>query len=161
MLDSATLDDLEAKDGPLFYCEPVPAPGPDPRMWPELARQAAFIAFIRKSQPQLFAYALTNAGKRGPKAIAQAKAEGLIPGVFDTLVCWDVRTGNPDAPATVAWIEWKGFDKTGRPGKLSPAQIEFGNRKHRMGLSVACFYTVKGALQWLASLGAPIRGAVA
>lgn len=144
---------------PLFPVEEPGKPGLDPRLWPELERQRAFIGFLRKTQPKIKAFAIPNAGKRGFKAQAQAKAEGLLAGVFDVFVYWSAA--DSDQPATAAWIEWKGFDARGRPGKLSQAQIEHGNDLHRRGHKAACFYTVQAALDWLASLGAPVRGRIA
>ena len=149
---------LNAK--PVFYCEPAGKPGPDPRLWPELERQRAFVAFMRKTQPHIEVHAIPNAGKRGFAAQRQAKAEGLKSGVLDLFIGWDVRLATKDAPTTCAWIDFKGFDKNGRPGKLSQSQIEWGNSMQAKGFPVACFYTVKAALAWLRELGAPIRGAV-
>lgn len=159
----SAFDHLEAPldEKPLFYCEPAGKPGPDPAMWPELERQRAFVAFMRKTQPHLEVHAIPNAGKRGFKAQAQAKAEGLKAGVLDLFIGWDVALASPDAPATVAWIDFKGFDKNGRPGKLTKTQVEWGNAMLAKGYNVACFYTVKAALEWLQSIGCPIRGRVA
>lgn len=145
---------------PAFFVEPTPAPGPDPRMWPELERQRAFVAFMWKTQPHIEVHAIPNAGKRGFKAQAQAKAEGMKAGVFDLFAGWDVSHA-ADRACTVAWFEFKGFDAKGRPGKLTPAQVEWGNQMHAKGFPVACFFTVKAALEWLVSLGAPVRGRVA
>ena len=153
------LDALEAPTAPLFPVEPVPAPGPDPRLWPEIERQKAFITYIRRTSPDLIAFAIPNAGKRGFKAQRQFKAEGGRSGVFDTFVGWDWRLSNEADPArSCAWVELKGFSAAGRPGVLSPAQIEFGNDMHQRGFAVGCFYTATAALRWLASLGAPLRG---
>jgi len=156
--------DLESPlaPSPLF---PVEQPGKatgDPRLWPEIERLAAFVAFIRKTQqPQIKAYSNANDGKRGIKAQRDAKRLGLTPGVFDVTVLWDYREStNPDNPVAMAYVEFKGFDKNGRPGKLSQAQIEWGNSVHAKGHNVGCFYSAKTALLWLKSLGAPIRGAV-
>lgn len=146
---------------PLFPVEAPGKPGPDPAMWPELARQKAFVGFMRKTQPHIEVHAIPNAGKRGFKAQAQAKAEGLKSGVLDLFIGWDIGLASPSAPVTCAWIDFKGFDKNGRPGRLSANQIEWANAMHRKGFPVACFFTVKAALEWLASLGAPIRGRVA
>lgn len=142
---------------PLF---PVEAPGKAPAdlaMRPELARQKAFIAFLRKRAPLVSAFAIPNAAKRGMKAMNQAQGEGMRTGAFDTCVGWDVDDSTiPDAARSIAFCEFKGFSADGRPGKLSNAQIEFGNEWHRKGHAVACFYTASAALSWLRSLGAPI-----
>lgn len=154
------LEDLPAV--PLFPVEKPAKPTGDPHMWPELARQKAFIAFMRKTQPSIEVHAIPNAGKRGLKAQAQAKAEGLKAGVFDLFIGWDVKHASHNAPCTVAWIDFKGFDKNGRPGRLSASQIEWANRMKGLGYPVACFFTVKTALLWLRDeLGAPIRGNLA
>lgn len=155
-----TFADLERTDEtPLFFVEPRGDKPADPRMWSELARQKAFVAFMRKTQPQIEVHAIPNAGKRGFKAQAQVKAEGLKAGVFDLFIGWDVKHASHNAPCTVAWIDFKGFDKNGRPGKLSISQIEWANRMKGLGYPVACFFTVRAALLWLRDeLGAPIRG---
>ena len=155
-------DALEAPTAPLFPVEPTPAPGPDPRMWPEVERQKAFIAYIRKTSPELIAFAIPNAGKRSQWAAGRAKAEGLLPGAADLVVAWDWRKSLEADPArSCAWLELKGFDKHGKPGKLSAAQIDFGNSMTERGHAYGCFFTVKAAVSWLASLGAPVRGRVA
>ena len=159
MVDFAELES-PLKAEPLFYCEPPGKPGPDPRLWPELERQRAFVAFMRKTQPHIECHAIPNAGKRGFAAQRQAKAEGLKSGVLDLFIGWDIALGAPGKP-TVAWLDFKGFDKSGRPGRLSANQIEWANAMHGKGFHVACFFTVKAALDWLASLGAPIRGRIA
>lgn len=151
-------DHLEAdlKPVPLFLVE-----APDGRKdLSELDRQGWFVAFMRRTQPHIEVHANPNAGKRGPKAQRQAKTEGLKPGVFDITVAWDHRLSTIDAPVTVAWPEFKGYDSSGRAGKLTPAQIEWGNSMHDRGFPVACFFSAKSVIEWLRSLGAPIRGAV-
>lgn len=160
MADYTTFADLESPldPVPLFFVEPVPAPGPDPRLWPEEERQAAFIAHIVKTHSPVNACAIRNEGKRGYKEQRSMKRTGLKSGAFDTLIFWDVADATGDCPASVAMCEFKGFDKNGRPGKLSPSQIDYGNDLHRRGHKVGCFYTARAALSWLAGLGAPIRG---
>lgn len=147
---------------PEFFCEPVPSPGHDPRLWPEIERQAAFVAFMRKTQPHIEVHSNANAGKRGLTAQRQAKREGLKPGVFDVTVAWDYRDSTlPDPLHSLAFVEFKGFSAAGRPGELSAAQIEWGNAMSRRAFPVACFFTAKAALEWLRGLGAPIRGRIA
>lgn len=156
-----TFADLESPldPVPLFHVEQTGKATGDPRLWPEIERQAAFVAFIRKTQPQLHAFSNANDGKRGPKAQRDAKRLGLTPGVFDVTVLWNIaQSTNPANLVSMAFVEFKGFDKNGRPGKLSAAQIEWGNSAQAKGHNVACFYSAKSALKWLASLGAPIRG---
>lgn len=155
MLDSAALDALEAKDGPLF-----PVQEPDGRKdLSELDRQAWVVSYIRKTHPDIMVFATPNAGKRGFKAQAQAKREGLMAGVFDLTFCWDVRHARDDGP-TICWAEMKGYDSAGRAGKLSQPQIAWGNAMHQRGHKVACFFSAKSVIEWLRDLGAPIRGVV-
>ncbi len=124
----------------------------------ELARQSQFVSFLRTACPHMLVAAIPNAGKRGFNAQRQAKREGLLGGAFDTLITWSIEHASDDCPATMAMVEWKGFDARGRAGTLSQAQIDFGNRLHRQGHNVACFFSAKSAVDWLRSLGAPIRG---
>lgn len=157
MADPAIFDGLESPltEEPLF---PVEAPDGRKDM-PELDRQKAFVSWLRKKCPHIVVCAIPNAAKRGQKAMNQARAEGMVPGAFDTFVAWDYRQATKDAPASVAFIEWKGYDARGSAGKLSPQQIDFGNRLHRQGHAVACFFSARTAIDWLRSLGAPIGGA--
>lgn len=146
---------------PLFLVEAPGKPGTDPRLWPEAERQAAFISYLRRTSPKIIARAIRNEGKRGMYERRQMKRTGLLAGTFDTLILWDMADAtSDDCPRSVAMIEFKGFDKNGRPGKLSPQQIEFGNDLHKRGHAAACFYTASAAIDWLASLGAPIRGRI-
>ena len=98
------------------------------------------------SCPQVYARAIPNAGKRNPRL---AKLEGITAGLFDVQCTWNHGC---------AEVEFKGYDKNGRPGKLSLAQIEHGNRMTRLGFSVGCFFDEMNAIAWLQSLGAPVRG---
>jgi hypothetical protein len=123
----------------------------------ELDRQGQFVAFMRKVCPHMVVAAIPNAGKRGFKAQHQAKKEGMLSGAFDTLITWDIADAHPDCPSTMAMIEFKGFS-SGKAGSLSQQQIEFGNRLHKQGHKVACFFSARSAIEWLRELGAPIRG---
>lgn len=124
-----------------------PVQEPDGRRdWTELARQATLFRLVRTAGPKVFGFAVPNAGKRNPM---QARREGIMAGVFDT--CWQA-----DQPFMTAWIEMKGYDKGGRPGKLSTAQIEWGNRMHAMGKPVACFFDPYAAAEWLRMIGLPM-----
>lgn len=163
MADLAHFEGLDgglAVEEPLFFCEPVPAPGPDPRLWPEEERQAAFVTYMSRTSPHITVRAVRNEGKRGLREQRQMKRTGLKAGTFDTFICWSIEDAAPDCPQTLVWIEWKGFSAKREPGKLTPAQIAFGNDMTRKGQKVACFYTVKPALEWLLSLGCPISGRV-
>lgn len=128
-------------ENPIFPVEP-----PDGRRdVTEISRQVALFREMHIRGPEVLGYAIPNAGKRNP---VLARREGIMAGVFDTE--WRWNHGN-------ALIEMKGYDKRGRPGKLSPAQIAFGNRLHRMGHRVGCFFTPSLAIEFLRDAGAPIR----
>ncbi|MGE8143071.1 hypothetical protein ACQKOE_13935 [Novosphingobium sp. NPDC080210] len=140
---------------PLF-----PVQAPDGRKdLTELDRQSWVVNYIRKSQPNIIVYATPNAAKRGFSAQRQAKKEGLLAGVFDLTFAWDIK--HSDADVTVCWAEMKGYDASGRAGSLTPAQIDWGNAMHQRGHKVACFFSAKSVIEWLAELGAPIRGRIA
>jgi hypothetical protein len=135
--------DLET---PLVQTARFPVEPPDGRRdVTEIARQTAFRRLMRAAAPTVFVAAIPNAGKRNP---TQARREGIIAGLPD-LTCWWNR-GH-------ALVEMKGYDARGRAGKLSSAQIEIGNRLLDLGWPVACFFTPERAVEWLASLGAPVR----
>ena len=141
-----TWDALETPLAPFprFYVE-----APDGRKdWAELDRQAALFAAMHRLAPRVLGYAIPNAGKRNP---GKARREGIMAGVFDTR--WEWR-----APLT-AVIEIKGYDARGRPGKLSAAQIDYGNRMHDLGHHVACFFDPLAAVNWMRELGFPIAQA--
>ena len=150
--------DLESplKQAPLF-----PVEAPDGRKdLTELDRQSWFVKFMRQTQPHIEVHANPNAAKRGFKAQAQAKKEGLKAGVFDITVAWDYRDSTiEDCRCSVAWPEFKGYDAAGRAGKLTDSQIAWGNAMHARGLPVACFFSAKSVIAWLKELGAPIRAA--
>ena len=152
---TGAFDHLETPlvEAPLFPCE-----APDGRKdLSEHERQSWFVAFMRRTQPHIEVHANMNHGQRSQ---IRAKREGLKAGVFDITVAWDHRL-TPDVATTVCWPEFKGYDKNGRPGKLSQAQIDWGNAMHAKGFPVACFFSAKSCIDWLRSVGAPIRGRVA
>lgn len=151
MVDFAHLES-PLREEPLFPVEAF-----DGKALSELERQAWLVSYIRRTSPKVLVYANANAAKRGFGAQRQAHKEGLLAGVPDITVAWDIADSHvPDGP-TVAWIEMKGADAKGRAGKLSDQQIEFGNRLHRSGQAVACFYSAKSAIAWLRSLGCPLK----
>ncbi len=127
---------------PLFHVD-----APDKRKdWSELARQATLFRLMHLAAPRVVGFAVPNAGKRNP---LQARREGIVSGVFDT--CWHFQQ-----PLT-AYVELKGYDRRGRPGTLSSAQIEWGNRMLELGHHVACFFDPHAAVGWLRGLGFPVR----
>ena len=139
-------------EAPLFPCEAVPEKPADKKKWSEEYRQSAFVTWMRKNHPELITSSVTNEGVRSVFGGVRMKRKGLLPGYPDIIVLW---------PDGWAFIEFKGFDARGQAGKLSPAQIATCNRIHRMGHPVAMFYGAQAAVDWLRSVGAPIRGRVA
>lgn len=132
---------LEAplKPAPLFQVE-----APDGRRdWPEIARQCSLFRDMHMLAPAVLGFAIPNAGKRNPML---ARREGIMAGVFDT--AWQWNHG-------AAWIELKGYDARGQAGKLSDAQIDWGNTMHRLGHRVACFFDPMNAIEFLRDAGAP------
>lgn len=143
-LDALASDDLTAREEPLF---PVFGYAGLKKL-PEIDRQRQFINLMRALAPGVMLFANGNAGKRNP---ARARKEGVTAGVFDMTACWK--------PRRTAYLEFKGFDKSGRAGKLSRPQIDWGNAMHRLGHDVACFYDPFHALDWLRQFGCPVRDA--
>lgn len=150
------MSDWDALETPLVETPLFPVEAPDGRKdLTELARQSWFVAFMGRTQPHIAFHANANAGKRNP---TQARREGITSGVFDMTVGWDCS--DTDAACTAAYLEFKGYDKSGRPGKLSANQIEWGNRWHAMGFHVASFFSAQSAIAWLRDIGCPIRGTI-
>lgn len=143
-MDGLQSDNLSAREEPLF---PVFGYAGLVKM-PEIARQQQFRNLMRALAPGVMVFANANAGKRSR---ATARKEGIMAGVFDMTICWKPRRS--------AYLEAKGFDKSGRAGRLSDPQIRWGNTMHRLGHDVACFYDPFHALDWLRSLGCEVRGA--
>lgn len=144
-------------ESPLDEAPIFPVQAPDGRKeLSELERQAWVVSYMHRTQPHIVVYATPNAAKRGFKAQRQAKREGLLAGVFDLTFAWDVKDA-PDGRPTVCWAEMKGYDARGTAGKLSQPQIDWGNRMHRNGHAVACFFSAQSVIDWLAELGAPVR----
>lgn len=132
---------------PLFPVEPVPPRPDDKTKWPEHYRQSSFVAHIRKRAPSVLAFSNANEGVRSTNGGKRMKQAGLTPGVPDCTILWD---------GGIAFAEFKGFYASGAPGKLSEDQIRIGNKIHRNGWPVACFYTATAALAWLREQGAPV-----
>lgn len=137
---------------PLF-----PVEAPDGRKdLSEIERQVMFRRYMRDLAPTVMVWANANAGRRNR---LQATREGIKAGVFDLACAWDINVStSPEAPVSICFVEMKGYDKKGTAGKLSRAQIDWGNAMHERGHKVACFFSGKSAFDWIASLGAPIRG---
>lgn len=129
----------EALD-PAIYVEPKDK---DPRS--EDARQAEFVAFMRKHCRACRVYAVPNGTHIASMAgRAKRQREGLLSGEPDIGVSW---AGHPTAR-----IEFKNGRKDPEPN-----QVEALNWYHRRGHPVAVCRTMEGALRWLASVGAPVR----
>lgn len=135
--------DLETglQEPPRFHVE-----APDGRKdWREIDRQATFRRLIATASPRLLVFANVNAGKRNGRL---ARKEGILGGVFDITVLWRRQQ--------IAYVEFKGYDARGRSGKLSQAQIDFGNRLTGLEVPCACFFSPYSALEWLRGQGFPI-----
>lgn len=127
---------------PQFFVQP-----PDGRRdWAETPRQVKFRQLCAMFAPAVYVRATANAGKRNPR---QARAEGIRAGVLD-LCCHA-------SGARTAYIEFKGYNAAGRPGKLSDSQIRFGNHMQGLGIPVACFFDPHDAYDWLKQQGFPCQ----
>ena len=148
--------DWGALETPLDEKPLFPVQEPDGRKnEAELPRCVMFLRLMRTFAPRCIVYANSNAGRRNP---LQARREGIVAGVFDYTVVW-----TPESHlliAGVAWVEMKGYSKAGTAGKLSQAQIDFGNALHRAGHLCAAFFDPVAAVNWLRSIGAPVREVV-
>lgn len=138
------LTDFDKMEAPLKPVARFTVQPPDKSPATELQRQATFLKLMRTLAPNVICYANTN-GTHIASFAGRAKAdkEGRTIGVCDVNCVWN---------RGVAWIEFK----AGK-GAMSPAQIEFGNRLHDMGHHVACFRDPGDAVDWVRSLGAPVR----
>lgn len=137
--------DIDALDGPLketlhpaIYVQPK-----DKDATSEDARQATFVATMKRIAKGCRVYAVPNGGKRSVWAAAKAKREGMIAGEPDTGISW--------ADVPTARIEFK----NGR-SMPTPEQIEALNWYHLRGHPVAVCRTAVGAINWLRSVGAPV-----
>lgn len=137
MTEWAALDETLTPE-PLFVVEPK-------HKLPGLERkfQRGFRRDLKKVSCGIISWGVPNAGKRGFKAQAQAKAEGLTAGVFDEHYAWNHG---------IACLEWKDGQ-----GDLSTAQIEWGNAMVQRGFRVACVRTAPFAMQLFIEWGAPVR----
>jgi hypothetical protein len=136
----ADLETTLAPD-PVFFVQ-----APDGRKdWAETPRQTTLFKTMRMAAPRVFGFPIPNAGKRNPRT---ARREGIMAGVFDTVWHWRDNL--------TAYVEIKGYTKAGRPGQLSDAQIDFGNRMTVLGYPVACFFDPFDAADWLREQGFPV-----
>jgi hypothetical protein len=119
---------------PIFPVEPK-----DKLPGSEVDRQQAFRKLLKSIAPEVTSWSVPNAGKRGFKAQAQAKREGLTAGVFDEHYAWNHG---------YAALEWK----DGK-GSLSQQQVDWGNALARRGFRVACVRTPEFAEQMFREWG--------
>jgi len=138
-------DALDALDTPLketlhpdIYVQPK-----DKDAASEDARQAVFVATMKRIAKGCRVYAVPNGGKRSQWAAAKAKREGMIAGEPDTGISW--------ADAPTARIEFKNGQKM-----PTPEQVQALNWYHARGHPVAVCRTAEGAINWLVSMGAPV-----
>jgi hypothetical protein len=108
----------------------------------ELAIQTLFRSRCRILCPAVSIVAIPNAGKRGQKAMNQARREGAAWG-FPDVACL--------APGgRAAFIEFKRSD-----GKLSDSQAEWIERLRGMGFPATVARDPDDALAWLRAQGFP------
>jgi hypothetical protein len=137
------LSDLMGMSEALVAIPRFPVEPRDKLLGSETDRQATARKMLRAVGPTIMSWAVPNAGKRGLKAQARVKREGLKAGVFDEHYAWNNG---------IACIEWKDGD-----GDLSQAQIEWGNAMLDRGFRVACCRTPEFFLGLMAEWGAPVR----
>lgn len=131
---------FDTLDAPLKAVPRFPVEPKDKLETSEADRQSQFRKDLRKVAPSVTSWGIPNAGKRGFKAQAQFKKEGLTAGVFDEHYAWNHG---------FAALEWK----NGK-GTMSDSQIEWGNAMHDRGFRVACVRTPEFAMQLFAEWGA-------
>jgi len=137
---ATAFDDMEA---PLKPVARFPVEPKDKLPDDEATRQSNFRAMLRYVGPAITSWAVPNAGKRGFKAQARAKKEGLTAGVFDEHYAWNHG---------IAFLEWKDGG-----GSMSDAQIDWGNALVDRGFRVACVRTPAFALALFTEWGAPVK----
>ena len=111
--------------------------------------QIAIVAYLRKALPSHYrVFAVPNGRfQASPRTIARLKAEGLTPGVWDMCI---IRSDG-----WCAWIEVKSG-----AGKLSPAQVEFGDWLSAGGASTAVVRSVSEVEEVLREWGVPLKARV-
>ncbi|BEV00095.1 hypothetical protein [Novosphingobium olei] len=116
------------------------------RTWSEDERCRTFVTLLHR-------------GKRGPINFHHIKNEGRYNhalakriGVYAGVMDYRIDAERPLS----AILEFKGYDRRGRPGKLSQAQIDYGNSMLDMGWLVACYFDPYDAFDWLRRNGFPL-----
>ncbi|MGY2987670.1 VRR-NUC domain-containing protein [Bradyrhizobium sp. USDA 4508] len=115
----------------------------DPREPSEhkLQSQVIDLIDIGKTHPDIYAFAIPNAGRRGFKTAAKMKAEGLRAGVADVCIML------PESRA--AWLEMK----KRKGGRQSDEQKGFEARCKRLGHPYALARTLDEAIAALIRWG--------
>lgn len=109
----------------------------------EDARQMAFVNHMKRDEPHIAVHATPNGGRQSDYARIRGQRMGVYAGWPDIGIDW---------PGGEAQIEFK--DGQGNP---RPDQIACLNRLHHMGKKVAICRTRVGAINWLLSIGAPLK----
>ncbi len=136
--------DWDALETPLKPTPRFLVEDPDKNPGTEIQRQATFRKLMARLAPAVTVYANTNGTHIASLAgRARANREGRTIGAPDLTLFWNHG---------VAWIEFK----AGK-GSLKPAQIEFCNKLADDGHHVACFRDPINAVDWVRSLGAPVK----
>lgn len=107
----------------------------------ELAIQTLFRSRCRIQCPQVSIVAIPNGGKRGQKALNQARREGAAWGFPDVMAL---------APGKVAFLEFKA-----EKGTLSANQEDWLDRLHTLGFPCGVFRDADKALAFLREHGFP------
>lgn len=136
-------DALDALESALHPAPRFPVEPKHDKPGKENTYQASFRRLLRFIGPTIVSWSVPNAGKRGLKAQASAKKEGMKAGVADEHYAWNHG---------IAFLEWK----DGK-GDLSKPQIEWGNALVDRGFRVACVRTPEYAHALFMEWGAPVR----
>lgn len=110
-------------------------------MTTEIAIQTLFRSRARMKCPGVRIVAIPNAGKRGQKALNQARREGAAWGFPDVMALW---------AGGVAFIEFKASN-----GVVSDNQAEWLDRLTDMGFPATVSRDPDHALEFLRAAGAP------
>ncbi|MEY9493720.1 VRR-NUC domain-containing protein [Bradyrhizobium elkanii] len=95
---------------------------------------------VGKTHPDIFAFAVPNAGRRGFQTAQKMKAEGMRSGVADICIMMpEAKTG---------WLEMKRLK-----GKQSTSQLGFQARCKRLGHPYAVAHTFDEAVTALRQMG--------
>lgn len=111
----------------------------------ELQIQVSFRNRVRIGAPAVSVVAIPNAARRGPKAVRQARAEGMAAGFPDVMCIWS---------GGICFIEFK------RPGgRLTDNQIEWLIRLKQRGFRAKVCRSADEAMDFLRECDAPVMEA--